>query len=111
MQTLADWRSAKQLQAAYEEFRTSDAGEAEDQTLISMMMDGLPDIGTGADILTMEAMSSCFMKGYRQCLRNRHALRPKNFVKQEVTPTETSPSGFPVDPEKLAKIKAGIPTQ
>jgi len=111
MQTLNDWRTAKQLQTAYEEFRNSDAGEAMYQTLISQMMDGVPDVTVGAEPIQVEAMSSAFMKGYRQCLRNLESLRPKYFMAPELVKKEVSPSGFPVDQAKLEKIKANIPTQ
>jgi len=111
MQTITDWKKSPQLQASYEEFRASDAGEAVYQTLISQMMDGVPDVGVGAEVIHVEAMSSAFMKGYRQCLRNFEELRPKYHQQKEPEKKELSPGGMPVDPIRLQKIKDGLPTQ
>lgn len=110
MVTLEEWKRSKEFQQEYETFRKTNCGEALIQSLISMMLDGWPQLSKEADVVEVEAMSSSFLKGYRQCLRNLDNLRGSVLENDKSsTPQEFTPTGLPLDPVIKARVIANLP--
>lgn len=108
MFTYEQWRESKTFQNEYAEFIRKDSGQAFKQVLIDMMLDAWPELSKEADVIQVEAMSSSFLKGYRQLYKNLDKLMP-DIIENEKSlnkPQEFSPSGLPIKQHILEQVKA-----
>lgn len=108
MFTYAQWKESKTFQQEFAAFIRTDCGQAFKQVLIDMMLDSWPELSREADVISVEAMSSSTLKGYRQCYRNLDKLMPEVIENENRPPekVEFSPSGLPVNTALLEQVKA-----